>query len=361
MVGQNVPFLASTSTSDVNLNNTFNQIDRQDVGITLRLTPQISSGDFVTLNVFTEVSRVIPSAQAASLGPTTSMRTSETTVITKDGQMIVIGGLIADDVTEQDTGVPFLKDIPVLGHAFRYNSEKHSKQNLLIFITPHIVRDQFDARDASLAQRDNLERLIDGHGVYPNRKEQLHDFDLNRVTEGGVYDGEKPTTIRPPPKGGPAALQPSAPSAAAAAQDPIVMRVAPPVPQFVPQHSSLKDTAAPPRGAGQRYVVLKVDSAGASNGEGLPFTLKQGASANAAKLAGIIVPPDADAEARSFFQAGATYSYNLSSGKALFTALGVFDSADDSASFQKQLGGDWYTLSAYELLHLGREPWQKGE
>ena len=107
VVGQNVPFLASTSTNATNLNNTFNQVDRQDVGITLRITPQISSRDYVTLKVFTEVSALIPSTLNSSLGPTTTKRQSETTIIAKDGQMIVTGGLIADDVSETDEGIPY--------------------------------------------------------------------------------------------------------------------------------------------------------------------------------------------------------------------------------------------------------------
>lgn len=81
-VGENVPFLTGTGTNETNLNNTFNQIDRQDVGITLRITPQISSGDSVTLKIFTEVSQVTEVSK--ELGPTTRQRKSETTVITKD-------------------------------------------------------------------------------------------------------------------------------------------------------------------------------------------------------------------------------------------------------------------------------------
>jgi general secretion pathway protein D len=100
VVGQNVPFLASTGTNAVNLNNTFNQVDRQDVGITLRITPQISSRDYVTLRVYTEVSALVLSTINSALGPTTTKRQSETTIIAKDGQMIVTGGLIADDVSE---------------------------------------------------------------------------------------------------------------------------------------------------------------------------------------------------------------------------------------------------------------------
>ena len=92
--------------------------------------------------------------------PITSVRTSETTVIAKDDQMIVIGGLMSDNNTESDSGVPFLKDIPILGHAFRKDSNTMDKKNLLIFLTPRIIRDQFDAKDATLEEKEKLEDVL---------------------------------------------------------------------------------------------------------------------------------------------------------------------------------------------------------
>lgn len=195
VVGQNVPFLASTSSNQTNLNNTFNQIDRQDVGITLRITPQISSSDFVTLNLFTEVSNVLESTANSELGPTTTIRTSETTVITKNGQMIVIGGLMSDNISEAEDGVPFLKDIPVIGSLFRATSENQRKTNLLIFITPRIIKDQFDARTVSLEHRDNLQNTIISGDVHPNRRSSLESAKLHEVIEVGEYEGEIPKRI----------------------------------------------------------------------------------------------------------------------------------------------------------------------
>ncbi|MCB0310378.1 MAG: type II secretion system secretin GspD, partial [Bdellovibrionales bacterium] len=198
VVGQNVPFLASTSTSGDNLNNTFNQIDRQDVGITLRLTPQISAGDLVRLQIFTEVSDVIDATLASELGPTTTIRTSETSVVTKDSQMIVIGGLMSDDVSDSEGGVPFLKDVPVFGSLFRTHAESRRRTNLLIFIRPRIVRDQFDARESTLDRTRSMRSDIDYFDIPPERREVLESPDLDRVAEISSYGSENMGTILPP-------------------------------------------------------------------------------------------------------------------------------------------------------------------
>ena len=105
-------------TTAVNLANTFNTIERRDVGITLRITPQISEGGSVRLDIFEEVSKV-DRATNPQLGPTTSIRSATTTVVAKDGQTVVIGGLISDDNTKDKNQVPFFGDIPVIGNFFK--------------------------------------------------------------------------------------------------------------------------------------------------------------------------------------------------------------------------------------------------
>jgi hypothetical protein len=158
--GENVPFIASTSTTAINLNNTFNTIERRDVGITLRLTPQISEGGSVRLDIFEEVSKVLPGLPSTvqTLGPTTSIRSATTTVVAKDGQTVVIGGLISDDNTRDKRQVPFFGDIPVIGNFFKANHVDNNKVNLLIFLTPHIIRTARDSRNLSVAERDRLVR-----------------------------------------------------------------------------------------------------------------------------------------------------------------------------------------------------------
>jgi general secretion pathway protein D len=154
--GQNVPFITSTATTAVNLGNTFNTIERRDVGITLRITPQISEGGSVRLDIFEEVSDVI--SNDPQLGPTTTIRSATTTVVSPDGQTVVIGGLIFDVQTKDQTKVPFIADIPVIGHFFRFSSLRNRKTNLLIFLTPHIIRSERDQRNVSVEERERIVR-----------------------------------------------------------------------------------------------------------------------------------------------------------------------------------------------------------
>ena len=123
---------------------------REDVGITLRITPQISEGDHVRLEIYEEVSAIVPTSPDVGspneVGPTTSVRIARTTVVVKDGQTVVVGGLISDDRISRRDSVPYLSDIPVLGHLFRTDQKSTRKVNLLIFLTPHIVRNDTEMR-----------------------------------------------------------------------------------------------------------------------------------------------------------------------------------------------------------------------
>lgn len=197
VVGENVPFVTSTSTSDTNLNNTFNQIERQDVGITLTITPQISTGDFVILKIFVEISNVVPGTRNDPNGPTTTIRTTETVVEVKSGQMIATGGLIQDAVTDSSRGAPFLEDIPVLGNLFRRDDSNQRRTNLLVFITPKIVNDQFVAREETIEKSAQFEKEVEYLGSEPDRKEVLHSEKIDRVTENIPPFDTPPGTIRP--------------------------------------------------------------------------------------------------------------------------------------------------------------------
>ena len=364
VVGQNVPFLASTSTSETNLNNTFNQIDRQDVGITLRITPQISSGDSVTLKIFTEVSNVIAATLASTLGPTTTVRTSETTVITKDSQMIVIGGLMSDDISQNDEGIPFFSDIPVLGHLFRSSSEAHRRTNLLIFITPRIIQDQYDARDVSLDQRDGMVADIVGRDIYPRRDEVLDNPDLDRVTQRSDYTGPKPTTIRPAPAQGAPAQGATAPKAQGA-EAPIQLKVSPRVPGTAPRAAlpppaaepaaakgNERTAALPQRGPAQLVVLKLTDPAALPSN--VPFSVDSPQG-----LIALALPTEPKAPARAFFRVGERYGYRVD-GKALeVQPVGIFESEREVAEFYPGLKAPWYVLSPYEIMNIGSGPWVK--
>lgn len=171
--GQNVPFVASRSTSETNLANTFATVERRDVGITLRITPQISEGGTLRLDIFEEVSDVI--SNDPQLGPTTSIRSATTTVVAKDGQTVVIGGLMSDNAIKSETKVPFIGDIPVIGNFFRSNVYGNRKLNLLIFLTPHIIRNEREQRNLSVAERDRLMvRPFEKRGMRAPKWEELY-------------------------------------------------------------------------------------------------------------------------------------------------------------------------------------------
>lgn len=154
VAGTNVPFVASRSSNEVNLSNTFATVERRDVGVTLRITPQISDGGTVRLDVFQEVSDVL--SNNPQLGPTTSVRSATTTIVVKDGNTAVIGGLMANNAVKDQNRVPFLSDIPVIGNLFEYDNVSNEKTNLLIFLTPHIVRSEPEQARLSQNERDRL-------------------------------------------------------------------------------------------------------------------------------------------------------------------------------------------------------------
>lgn len=199
VVGENVPFIASRSTSSTNLDNTFATVDRRDVGITLRITPQISQGGMVRLDIFQEVSDVVDSAVSGIdvnlLGPTTTIRSATTSVVVRDGHTVVIGGLISDRKDNAESGVPFISDIPIIGNLFTTFNAGQEKDNLLIFLTPHIVRNPAELRDKSLEKRDRVKAFMQEHRFRDMRPEtldaaswtpDLSDFEDLPATESGL-------------------------------------------------------------------------------------------------------------------------------------------------------------------------------
>ena len=159
-VGENVPYQtrAETSTSDVD----YSSYEYKDVGITLRITPQINRERFVRLNIFQEVTKLVKEAGTQTVRPTTLKRTTKTTVTIQDKNTIVIGGLIGDDVTNTVYKTPCLGDIPGLGWLFKYKSESREKRNLFIFITPHIVENPGEAREIYDEKQEHIKKVKEG-------------------------------------------------------------------------------------------------------------------------------------------------------------------------------------------------------
>ncbi|RBW66210.1 type II secretion system protein GspD [Vibrionales bacterium C3R12] len=142
IVGEEVPVLTGSSASSGN-DNPFQTVDRKEVGIKLKVVPQINEGDSVQLQIEQEVSNVLGANGAVDVR--FAKRQLNTTVIVQDGQMLVLGGLIDERALESESKVPLLGDIPYLGHLFKSTSTQVEKKNLMVFIKPTIIRDGMSA------------------------------------------------------------------------------------------------------------------------------------------------------------------------------------------------------------------------
>ncbi len=177
VVGQNVPFLTGSyaqSTGTGSTVNPFQTIERKDIGLTLKIKPQISEGGTIKLEIFQEVSSVTTSAVAGAADLITNKRTLETTVVVDDGHTIVLGGLIQDTTDKIKQKVPLLGSIPILGALFRYKSDIKSKTNLMIFLRPTIIR---SATDSNRVTADRYQHLMGwGSKLSKEQKKELDRF-----------------------------------------------------------------------------------------------------------------------------------------------------------------------------------------
>ncbi|HTD02354.1 type II secretion system secretin GspD [Undibacterium sp.] len=162
IVGQNVPFItgqfttsAATGTAGV---NPFQTIERKDVGIKLRVRPQISEGGTVKLSIFQEVSNVDSATNPA--GIITNQRSIETNVLAEDGDIIALGGLIDDKGTDTNEKVPLLGDIPIIGNLFKYQTGSRTKTNLMVFLRPTVLRSAEQGNSVSIDRYDYMKTQI---------------------------------------------------------------------------------------------------------------------------------------------------------------------------------------------------------
>ncbi len=142
VVGQNVPFITgsySNTGSNATTATPFQTIERKDVGLTLKIKPQILDGGSVRLQIYQEVSSVLASSTSSTSGVTTNKRSIDTSVLVDKNQIVVLGGLIQDSVNNVQSKTPLLGDIPFLGGLFRYDTRQRTKTNLMVFIRPHIM------------------------------------------------------------------------------------------------------------------------------------------------------------------------------------------------------------------------------
>ncbi|MGV6858519.1 MAG: type II secretion system secretin GspD [bacterium] len=183
-VGKNVPFITGQYTNTGSTNgstNPFQTIERKDIGLTLRVKPQINEGDAVKLEIEQESSSLAASsAGAADL--ITNTRSIKTSVMAIDGQVIILGGLVDDQFTDSQQKVPGLGDIPLLGNLFKYNTTKKSKQSLMVFIRPVILRDPaltnaYTQAKYSYLKARQLEANIADRGLIKDSAAVLPDLD----------------------------------------------------------------------------------------------------------------------------------------------------------------------------------------
>ena len=178
MVGQNVPLVTGqySTTGSSSTVQPFQTIERRDVGILLRVKPQITEGGTVRMGLYQEVSRVQDTVTSGSgssgtnsLGPTLSKRSLESSVVIDDQQIIVLGGLIQDTFTDTTDKVPGLGDLQAIGGLFRYDTRTRSKTNLLVFLKPTVIRTSAAGREITSERYDYLrgEQLIDRPGARP--------------------------------------------------------------------------------------------------------------------------------------------------------------------------------------------------
>ena len=173
-VAQNVPFrTGSFTTNNDGANNPFTTIQRENVGIILKVTPHIHDGDAVRLEVNQEVSQVVNQAIVSNAGFSdivTNTRNIETTILADDGQTIVLGGLIQDNITEVDSRVPFFGDIPIAGRLFRNSSKERERRNLLVFLRPTVLRNADDVEAITQRKYEGVWEVGGADTLVPGRE-----------------------------------------------------------------------------------------------------------------------------------------------------------------------------------------------
>jgi general secretion pathway protein D len=214
LVGNNIPIITSRvqqagTTANPNVTDplaTSVNVERQDIGVTLRVTPQITEGDTLRMEIFQEITDLNNQIQGDvgnvnQVGPALSNRRIENVVVAADDDTIVIGGLIGDRYQDDLTKVPWLGDIPVLGWLFKTQSKKLQKANLLVFLTPHIIRGPDQTEKQSIVKREEFRRRsVQALGEEPNA-------DLLPERAIGVLGDPSATSTQNPARGAVDALE----------------------------------------------------------------------------------------------------------------------------------------------------------
>ena len=159
LVGQNIPLITGSYSSTGGAGgavNPFQTFERRDIGLQLKVRPQVSEGGVVRLAIYQELSSIQTALTAAQGGIITSKRSFESTVLVEDGNIVVLGGLIEDRTEGGREAVPLLGDIPIIGNLFRYDTRTRKKTNLLVFLRPYVVRDEATSSSLALDRYDYI-------------------------------------------------------------------------------------------------------------------------------------------------------------------------------------------------------------
>ena len=177
IVGKNVPFLTGQNSTQGGISNPFQTIERKDVGLTLRVKPQISEGDSVRLEIYQEISSV-DGGTAAEGGLITSKRSIKTVVLANDQQMIVLGGLMRDDKTATVQKVPCLGAVPLFGEPFKFTENITTKTNLMVFLKPNIIVNASQIEEITDHKYIDIKKLYEqplqgGTIIFPRKEKQM--------------------------------------------------------------------------------------------------------------------------------------------------------------------------------------------
>ncbi len=265
LVGQNIPLItgsfASAGGSTAAGVNPFQTFERRDIGLQLRVRPQISEGGVVKLAIYQELSSIQNTLTASQGGIITNKRSFESTVLVEDGNIVVLGGLIEDRTDNSKSSVPVLGDLPLIGALFRYENRARKKTNLLVFLRPYVVRDEVTSSALAMDRYDYIRGQV-AAGALPDtfvfrdlQGRQLPETPPKAPSMRRRLEGEVPTLTAPPvepattspvapPTPPPATPEPAPPSSQRTAPIEPVASKPEPAPMAAPLPAAQEPTAA---------------------------------------------------------------------------------------------------------------------
>ena len=205
LIGENVPFVtgsyATTGGSGSSTVNPFTTVERKDVGLMLRVKPQINENGTVKMVIYQETSAVKDDTAKAANGPSTTKRTIESTVLVDDGSIIVLGGLLQDKFTGNQEKIPYLGDIPVMGALFRSDTRVRSKTNLMVFLRPVVMRSAADSSVVSMDRYDLIRGAQQQNQPVPNSMVPINEAPVLPAANGSALPLGQSALKMPPPLG----------------------------------------------------------------------------------------------------------------------------------------------------------------